>query len=95
MSLGMVLATQAPSSVLPEILSETDNWFISHLNSESEANVVKATRTSPTSYPRSDAVSEPGFIRLRTLSAGYTVPVQQDRFRLPDPSKSDDVEGAV
>ena len=41
MNLGMVLATQAPSSVLPEILSETDNWFISHLNSDNEAKVVE------------------------------------------------------
>lgn len=88
MNLGMVLATQAPSSVLPEILSETDNWFISHLNSDAEARVVQGYQDFEHFVPQIRRVSEPGFIRLRTLSAGYTVPVQLDRFRLPDPPES-------
>lgn len=89
MNLGMVLATQAPSSVLPEILSETDNWFISHLNSDSEARVVEGYQDFADFVPQIRRVSEPGFIRLRTLSSGYTVPVKLDRFRLPDPPKPD------
>ena len=93
MNLGMVLATQAPSSVLPEILSETDNWFISHLNSDSEARVVKGYQDFAEFVPQIRRVSEPGFIRLRTLSAGYTVPVQLDRFRLPDPEQPDEAGG--
>lgn len=84
MNLGVVLATQAPSSVLPEILSETDNWFISHLNSDNEARVVERYLDFADFIPQIRRVSEPGFIRLRTLSSGYTVPVQLDRFRLPD-----------
>ncbi|MCY4628081.1 MAG: DUF87 domain-containing protein [Acidobacteria bacterium] len=85
MNLGMVLATQAPSSVLSEILSETDNWFISHLNSDNEARVVERYLDFAHFIPQIRRVSEPGFIRLRTLSSGYTVPVQLDRFRLPGP----------
>ena len=94
MNLGVVLATQAPSSVLPEILSETDNWFISHLNSDNEAKVVERYLDFAHFIPQIRRVSEPGFIRLRTLSSGYTVPVQLDRFRLPGaPSEpSDDTE---
>ena len=94
MNLGMVLATQAPSSVLPEILSETDNWFISHLNSDNEAKVVERYLDFAHFIPQIRRVSEPGFIRLRTLSSGYTVPVQLDRFRLPDaPSEPSDDTG--
>jgi len=85
MNLGIVLATQAPSSVLPEILSETDNWFISHLNSDSEAKVVRGYQDFADFVHQIRRVSEPGFIRLRTLSAGYTVPVMLDRFSLPGP----------
>ena len=88
MNLGMVLATQAPSSVLPEILSETDNWFISHLNSDSEARVVEGYQDFADFVPQIRRVSEPEFIRLRTLSAGYTVPVKLERFRLPEPAES-------
>ena len=84
MNLGMVLATQAPSSVLPEILSETDNWFISHLNSNNEAKVVEGYHDFADFIPQIRRVSEPGFIRLRTLSSGYTVPVKLEKFRLPD-----------
>lgn len=87
MNLGMVLATQAPSSVLREILSETDNWFISHLNSDSEARVVEGYQDFADFVPQIRRISEPGFIRLRTLSAGYTVPVKLDRFFLPGPVK--------
>ena len=92
MNLGMVLATQAPSSVLPEILSETDNWFISHLNSDAEAKVVEGYQDFADFVPQIRRVAEPGFIRLRTLSAGFTVPVQLDRFRLPDPSDAFEAE---
>lgn len=90
MNLGMVLATQAPSSVLPEILSETDNWFISHLNSDNEAKVIEGYQDFADFIPQTRRVSEPGFIRLRTLSSGYTVPVQLDRFRLPDAPAGDE-----
>ena len=84
MNLGMVFATQAPSSVLREILSETDNWFISHLNSDDEARVVERYQDFRDFVPQIRRVSEPGFIRLRTLSSGYTVPVQLKKFRLPE-----------
>ena len=96
MNLGMVFATQAPSSVLREILSETDNWFISHLNSDDEARVVERYQDFRDFIPQIRRVSEPGFIRLRTLSSGYTVPVQLKKFRLPDgaPEPGDEV-GAV
>ncbi|MDE2731027.1 MAG: hypothetical protein OXI38_06510 [Bacteroidota bacterium] len=88
MNLGVIFATQAPSSILPEILSETDNWFIAHLNSDNEARVVERYLDFADFIPQIRRISEPGFIRLRTLSSGYTVPVQLDRFQLPDNSES-------
>ena len=91
MNLGVVLATQAPSSVLPEILSETDNWFIAHLNSDNEAKVVERYLDFAHFLPQIRRVSEPGFIRLRTLSSGYTVPVQLDRFKLPHSQSGNNV----
>ena len=82
MNLGMVLATQAPSSIMPEILSETDNWILAYLNSESERRVIAGYMDFEDFLDQIGQVSEPGFVRMRTLSLAYTVPVQFDQFRL-------------
>ncbi|MXY20410.1 MAG: DUF87 domain-containing protein [Dehalococcoidia bacterium] len=86
LNIGMVLATQAPSSVMPEILSETDNWVLSYLNSASERRVVSDYMDFADFVDQIGKVSEQGFVRIRTLSQAYTVPVQLDRFQLTDAS---------
>jgi len=84
LNIGMVLATQAPSSVMPEILSETDNWVLSYLNSGSERRVVADYMDFADFVDQIGKVSEQGFVRIRTLSQAYTVPVQLDRFQIED-----------
>lgn len=80
LNIGMVLATQAPSSVMPEILSETDNWILSYLNSERERRVIAGYMDFDDFLEQIGKVSEQGFVRVRTLSQAYTVPVQLDKF---------------
>ena len=82
MNIGMVLSTQAPSSIMPEILSETDNWILAYLNSRNERNVISGYMDFEDFLDQIGQVSEPGFVRLRTLSLAYTVPVQFDHFHL-------------
>ena len=84
LNIGMILATQAPSSIMPEILSETDNWILSYLNSDRERKVISGYMDFADFLDQIGKVSEPGFVRIRTLSQGYTVPVQLDRFWLGD-----------
>ena len=84
LNIGMVLATQAPSSVMPEILSETDNWVLSYLNSDAERRVVAGYMDFSDFIEQIGKVSEQGFVRIRTLSQAYTVPVQLDKFQIPD-----------
>lgn len=84
LNIGMVLATQAPSSVMPEILSETDNWILSYLNSENERRVIAGYMDFADFLEQIGKVSEPGFVRIRTLSQAYTVPVQLAQFRIAD-----------
>lgn len=94
LNIGMVLATQAPSSIMPEILSETDNWILSYLNSERERKVISGYMDFAEFLDQIGRVSEPGFVRIRTLSQGYTVPVQLEKFRIagqdanPPPAKA-------
>ena len=85
MNIGMVLATQAPSSIMPEILSETDNWILAYLNSENERKVIAGYMDFEDFLEQIGQVSEPGFVRVRTLSLAYTVPVQFDKFNLDLP----------
>ena len=82
LNIGMVLATQAPSSIMPEILSETDNWILSYLNSESERRVIAGYFDFADFLEQIGKVSEQGFVRIKTLSQAYTVPVQLDKFWL-------------
>ena len=84
LNIGMVLATQAPSSVMPEILSETDNWVLSYLNSDAERRVVAGYMDFSDFIEQIGKVSEQGFVRIRTLSQAYTVPIQLEKFQIPD-----------
>ena len=86
LNIGMVLATQAPSSVMPEILSETDNWVLSYLNSDAERRVVAGYMDFSDFIEQIGKVSEQGFVRIRTLSQAYTVPIQLDKFQISDDS---------
>ena len=90
LNIGMVLATQAPSSVMPEILSETDNWIVAYLNSENERRVIAGYMDFSDFLEQIGKVSEQGFVRIRTLSQAYTVPVQLDKFQIADANGSDD-----
>ena len=66
LNIGMVLATQAPSSVMSEILSETDNWVLSYLNSEAERRVVAGYMDFSDFIEQiGTKVSERGFVRIR------------------------------
>ncbi|MCY3655639.1 MAG: DUF87 domain-containing protein [Chloroflexi bacterium] len=82
LDIGMVLATQAPSSIMSEILSETDNWILAHLNSKKERTVLGDYEDFDDFLDQIGQVSEPGFVRMRSLSLAYTVPVQFRLFRL-------------
>ena len=89
-NIGMVYSTQEPSSIQRNILTNTENWFIAHLSSTDETNQVKKYKDFADFTESIMNASEPGFLKVRTRSRHYTVPVQMDLFRasLPQASSS-------
>ena len=73
---------------MPEILSETDNWILAYLNSENERRVIAGYMDFANFLDQIGKVSEQGFVRIKTLSQAYTVPVQLDKFSLGDAETS-------
>jgi hypothetical protein len=88
LNLGLICLTQEVSSISTNILKNTQNWFVTHLNNEDETREIKKYYDFvdfSDSLMRFSSGVDRGFVRMKTYSNPFVVSVQIDRFLVDKP----------
>jgi DNA helicase HerA-like ATPase len=82
--IGMVYSTQSPSTVNPDLLAQTENFFIAHLTSQDDTNKLAKVNIAYDSIKNDILQAKtPGYMRMLTRSHRFVVSVQANRFTPP------------
>ncbi|WP_280333231.1 helicase HerA domain-containing protein [Nocardia wallacei] len=80
LNLGMTYATQEVSGVAHQVKANTANWVVAHLNNKTEVQELAKFYDFGSFSDAIIASEDRGYVRLKTLSSPYIVPVQIDRY---------------
>ncbi|MCS6886506.1 MAG: DUF87 domain-containing protein [Acidobacteriota bacterium] len=80
--IGVVYSTQSPSTISGDLLAQTENFFVAHMSSREEVDVLAKMNVAYESMKEDILRTKtPGYIRMLTRSHRFVVPIQALRFK--------------
>ena len=77
---GMIYATQEVTGVAHPVLANTKNWVVAHLNNSREVDELGKYYDFKAFGHAIISHEDRGYVRLKTMSSPYVVPVHIDRY---------------
>lgn len=79
--IGMVYSTQSHTTVNPDLLAQTENFFIAHLASVDDVNKLAKINVAYESMKNDILQAKtPGYIRMLTRSHRFVISMQAIKF---------------
>lgn len=80
LNVGLIYATQEVSGVAHEVLANTKNWVVAHLNNTKELRHLGQFYDFGDFSDAIISQEDRGYVRLKTMSSPFIVPCQIDRY---------------
>jgi hypothetical protein len=85
--IGMVYSTQSPTTINPDLLAQTENFFVAHLASQDDVNRLSRLNVAYESLKNDILQAKTvGYIRMLTRSHRFVVSMQALKFTPPKKS---------
>ncbi len=79
--IGMVYSTQSPTTISKDLLAQTENFFVAHLASRDDVDVLSKVNIAYESLASDILLAKtPGYMRMLTRSHRFVISVQAKKF---------------